>query len=255
VDLVELGQAGGVEGPGLELVGVRRRGRLQICLTRVCEVWDSWDRSWIDSPGLRVRPGRLTPVGWPRASPSFFLEVEVEAGEQKRKRCMVFIDGSNLYHALKETKRSVAIDFAYLVGELVTSGRELVRVYYYNAPVNERDDPEQHKRQQRFLSRMRRLPYFEVKLGRLVRRKHGMIERGVDVRLATDMVAMGVRDHYDVAILVSGDGDFADAVQAVKDAGKHVELAFPKCKALSNQLLEACDLHTPLEDSKHFRPM
>ncbi len=178
------------------------------------------------------------------------------ADEQKqKKRCMVFIDGSNLYHALKETGRSVQVDFAHLVGELVTSGRELVRVYYYNAPVNVSEVPEQHKRQQRFLSRMRQIPYFEVKLGRLVRRPHGMVEKGVDVRLATDMVAMGLRNHYDVAILVSGDGDFSDAVQAVKDAGLHVELAFPKCKALSTQLLEACDLHTPLEDSKHFRPM
>ena len=35
-------------------------------------------------------------------------------------------------------------------------------------------------------------------------------------------------DLYDIGILVSGDGDFAYAVQTVKDLGKHVEVAaFP----------------------------
>ncbi len=170
-----------------------------------------------------------------------------------QKRVMVFIDGSNLYHALKAVLGKANIDFKHLVQALVGPDRELARVYYYNAPVNAQEVPDQYKKQQSFFSGIKRLPYFELKLGRLVRRAQGMIEKGVDVRLATDMVAAGLRDRYDVAVLVSGDGDFADAVQVVKDAGKHVELAYPASAHPADALLDACDLFVDLETGKRLK--
>ncbi|MFP4475164.1 MAG: NYN domain-containing protein [Desulfatibacillaceae bacterium] len=45
-------------------------------------------------------------------------------------------------------------------------------------------------------------------------------EKAVDVKLAVDMI--NLRDNYDIALLVSGDQDYAPAVQAVKDFGKKV---------------------------------
>jgi uncharacterized LabA/DUF88 family protein len=45
-------------------------------------------------------------------------------------------------------------------------------------------------------------------------------EKAVDVRLACDMIML--RDIYDTAIVVSGDQDYAPAVQVLKDAGKTV---------------------------------
>jgi len=168
------------------------------------------------------------------------------------RRVMVFIDGSNFYHALRSQYGKTSVSFSHLVQSLVGAGRELVRVYYYNAPVSAEDVPEQHGKQQRFFSALRRLQYFEVKLGRLERRPHGMVEKGVDVFLATDMVAMGLRDRCDTAILVAGDGDFSYAVQVVKDEGKHVELAFPRCRSLANALLDTCDSHIDLREGTHL---
>ena len=43
--------------------------------------------------------------------------------------------------------------------------------------------------------------------------------------IATDMLVHAHRENYDVAVLVSADTDFADALQAVKDLGHHVEVA------------------------------
>ena len=43
--------------------------------------------------------------------------------------------------------------------------------------------------------------------------------------VATDLLRFAWENLYDVAVLVSGDGDFSYAVQAVKDMGKHVEVA------------------------------
>lgn len=49
-----------------------------------------------------------------------------------------------------------------------------------------------------------------------------MEEKGVEVGLAVDMVSQS--DAYDVAVLVSGDYDFAEAIQLVKSRGKQVHL-------------------------------
>jgi uncharacterized protein (TIGR00288 family) len=52
------------------------------------------------------------------------------------------------------------------------------------------------------------------------------VEKGIDIMLATDLLYFAWNDFYDVAVLVSGDSDFAYALQAVKNMGKHVEVAY-----------------------------
>lgn len=51
-------------------------------------------------------------------------------------------------------------------------------------------------------------------------RREFVREKGVDVFLAVDLLAL--KDTYDVAIIVSGDQDYAPAVKAVKNFGKQV---------------------------------
>ena len=143
------------------------------------------------------------------------------------------------------------VDFSHLVRKLIGPDRRLVRVYYYNAPVNHEEAPEQYKSQQKFFAMLRNLDYFEIRLGRLERRSGKIVEKGVDVKLGVDMVAFGARDLYDTAVLISGDGDFADAVQHVKDMGKHVELAFPHPRCF--HLRQICDKFILL-DSSFFTP-
>jgi len=43
--------------------------------------------------------------------------------------------------------------------------------------------------------------------------------------MACEMVVHALRDHYDVAIVVSGDRDFIPAIQQIQSAGKKVEVA------------------------------
>ena len=166
------------------------------------------------------------------------------------KRVIVFIDGSNFYFALKSTRGSANIDFAYLVRQIVGPERELVRVYYYNAPVNREEVPDQYKSQQKFFAALQALDFFEVKLGYLARRPQSgaIVEKGVDVKLAVDMVALAAKNLYDVGVLISADGDFADAVQHVKDMGKHVEVAYPSAHGIYH-LKQACDKFILLDDS------
>jgi len=58
--------------------------------------------------------------------------------------------------------------------------------------------------------------------------------------IATDLLYFAWSDFYDVAILVSGDADFAYAVQAVKNMGKHVEVAYFE-SGVSKDLLDIAD--------------
>ena len=147
------------------------------------------------------------------------------------KKVMVFIDGSNLYHNLKSIFGSTDLDYAKFISKLIGSQRELVRTYYYNCPLEQSEDSAAYKAQQRFFEYLYRIPDFEVRLGRLQLKKDKKVEKGVDVKLATDMLSKAFKNHYDVAILISGDGDFVEVVNQVKDLAKHVELVvFPNQK-------------------------
>ena len=61
------------------------------------------------------------------------------------------------------------------------------------------------------------------------------------MRLATDMLTHAYRGNFDVALLVSRDNDFADVLQAVKDLGRHVEVALFGPASSSTQLRVIAD--------------
>ena len=68
--------------------------------------------------------------------------------------------------------------------------------------------------------------------------------------VATDMLNLAWKDFYDIAVLVSGDSDFAYALQAVKNLGKHVEVAYFE-SVVSRDLLDIAD-YTHLLDRNYF---
>lgn len=154
-----------------------------------------------------------------------------------RERVMVFIDGNNLYHSLKHVMGRTNLDFHEFSRRLVQD-RQLIRVYYYNAPLNREDDEEKYRQQQSFFDSLDTVPYLTKKFGRLEKRlvKQTLpdgtfisvptyVEKGVDTFIVIDMLSHAYKDNYDTAILVSGDEDFAVLVDTIKDIGKHVEVA------------------------------
>ena len=67
-------------------------------------------------------------------------------------------------------------------------------------------------------------------------------EKGVDVALAVDMLTGAFEDLYDAAVLVSSDGDFKPAVEAVQRLGKRVEYLYFQGSTFSRALDQACDV-------------
>lgn len=154
-------------------------------------------------------------------------------------RVAIFIDGSNLYHALKTNFGRQDLNFAEFASKLCGS-RRLFRIYYYNVLLDPNQWPEGHREQQEFLNILRLTPYLEARLGSTKLGPSAPVEKGIDVMLATDLLYFAWRDFYDVAVLVSGDGDFAYALQAVKNLGKYVEVASFR-SGVSRDLLEVAD--------------
>ena len=143
---------------------------------------------------------------------------------RENDRVMVFIDGSNLYHVLTQSCGRHDLQFDKFAMKLA-NGRDLKRTYYYNIRQESDTNPIVGTEQQKFLDSMYDTPYVEVRLGIWKQRGEIMVEKGVDVMLATDLITHAYKDHYDTAIVVSGDADFYPALQAVKDVGKHIEVA------------------------------
>ena len=142
-------------------------------------------------------------------------------------RVAVFIDGSNLYHALEENCGRTDLNFATFAEKLADK-RPIYRTYYYNVRQTDRKRPRNargSKDQERFLNVLYGTQYLEVRLGRTREHQGVTVEKGVDIMLATDLLQYAWRDHYDTGIVVSGDGDFAYAIQTAKDLGKYIEVA------------------------------
>ena len=123
------------------------------------------------------------------------------------ERVAVFIDGSNFYFGCKDLLGHAKIDLNKL-SKILTNSRLLIRTYYYDAPLNKESDEAKYKLQQKFFERLKITPYLELRLGRLVKRNGVLVEKGIDVSIAIDMLTLAWNNVYDTAILVSGDGDF-----------------------------------------------
>jgi uncharacterized LabA/DUF88 family protein len=164
-----------------------------------------------------------------------------------RERVALFIDGSNLYNGMRENLANTRVNLQEFIRQLL-GHRTLTRAYYYNAPLT--DDYEQDLRdgQQRFFESLRRIPYVTVRLGRLHRRPDGsLVEKGIDVAIAVESLALAYENAYDTAVLVSGDSDYVELVEAIKRRGKHVECAMFKNQS-AGILLEHVDVFHPLDE-------
>jgi len=177
--------------------------------------------------------------------------LSVSSGEGRvhmgSERVAIFIDGSNLYHALEGTLKRHDLDFTQFVARLC-GDRCLFRTYYYNALQDVSVRPDAFKEQQEFLDTLRKTPYLEVRLGTIKTAQGTQVEKGVDIMLGTDLLYFAWKDLYDTAIVVSGDADFAYALQTVKNMGKHVEVAYFE-GATARELLAVADVRHQLDNA------
>jgi len=168
-------------------------------------------------------------------------------------RMAIFIDGSFLFHHAQSL--GIRIDYRELIR--IFRRREslphhIIAATYFTALPKETDMEEKHRN---FLKVLRRDIGIQVKSVPLLRH-HGSnggnsYSKGEDILLACNMVRGALLDHYDVAILASGDGDFVPAVNMVQDAGKRIRIAAFE-SSLSTSLREEANDVILLDDSKEY---
>lgn len=157
-------------------------------------------------------------------------------------RIVVFIDGQNFYNDCKKAFGKGEI-YPHLLGHELCSSRfgndrQLKQVRFYTGIHTPDRNPKMHAYMTRRLEMMKatnvwtfarplryskqwvknrddKPEFVEITKGR---------EKGVDVRLALDLVRLALEGEYDVAVVVSTDTDLDEAVKDVLDLRKRTEI-------------------------------
>ena len=156
------------------------------------------------------------------------------ARREEFDRVSIFFDMSNLYFAAKDM--GIRIDYARLLDFLVGE-RRLQRAYAYLGVAQ--DDENSHS----FITWLSRNG-FRVRTKLLRRYEDGTTKANLDMELAIDLLTQA--PHLDVAIIVSGDGDFVGLVDAAQRAGLRVEVAATP-RQTSTDLIDVADRFIDLE--------
>ncbi len=82
---------------------------------------------------------------------------------------------------------------------------------------------------------------------------HKARQKQVDILLALDMYRLAATGKVDMAILISGDGDFVPALQAVKDQGVLTKLVHIAGTGVENELKLVADTHLEIGEADFRR--
>ncbi len=144
------------------------------------------------------------------------------------KRVAVFIDGNNFYFGLRKVygkdKSLKNFDFQSFANFLAGEGK-VVGIYYYNAQLDREFNSKKFQSQKEFFAKLRKIPNFHLVLCKLLKRnitgtnKHYYIIKGDDI----NMVDGSAYNKFDIAVLVSGDGDFVPAVCSIQRRNKKIQ--------------------------------
>ena len=148
-------------------------------------------------------------------------------------RSFVFIDGNNFYFKLKELSSRIEGVYALLDFDFTRFTRWLAQPneceqvrYYIGALKRQRSNEKSEKMyadQQRLIGRLQQ-QRVTVIFGQLIRHPDRTFhEKGVDVRLAVEMIRFAREDAYDTAYLLSSDTDLVPAVEEVRSLGKNIQ--------------------------------
>jgi hypothetical protein len=165
-------------------------------------------------------------------------------------RVVAYVDGFNLYFGLKQKgwRRYYWLDIQLLAQQLPKFNQQLQCTKYFTARIG--GPPDKQGRQARFIEALETLPGVHLFFGKYQINARTCPrcgfsdsvpnEKMTDVNIAVELFRDAVADLYDIALLISADGDLAPVVRAVREsfADKRVVVAFPPARH-STELQEA----------------
>ncbi len=151
-----------------------------------------------------------------------------------KNRAILFIDGNNFYYRQKtllsgKKEIFILLDFNFVnFSKNLIKSDELVDIRYYIGAVqrqwgtNKEKSERMYADQQKLIAKLQQQK-IPVILGNLIQHSDKSFhEKGVDVRLAVEMIRLAREDKYDTAYLLSSDTDLVPAVEEVQLLGKRV---------------------------------
>jgi len=176
--------------------------------------------------------------------------------EPVQKRAIAFIDGQNLFHHAK-----AAFGYTYPNYDVLVLARagcssrdwDLAQCRFYTGIPDANEDPSRNRFWVNKTAQMGRVGV-EV-ITRPVRYRNKTVrlpdgstytflageEKGIDVRIALDVLAGAINDHYDVGIIFSQDQDLSEVALEIRTISKQqdrwikVACAFPDSPTASNR--------------------
>lgn len=148
-------------------------------------------------------------------------------------KAFVFIDGSNFYFRLRDLSEQVNGKYSLLnfnfrgLAEWIVQPDTLMEAHYYVGAIRRQRNNEKAEKmyanQQKLIAKLQQQKIF-ITLGQLIQHPDKTFhEKGVDVRLAVEMIRFARENKYDIAYLLSSDTDLVAAVEEVKSFGKKVQ--------------------------------
>ena len=166
----------------------------------------------------------------------------------EKEKCAIFIDGGYFNKVSKSFFNEPKIDYLKL-SEKISSDLNLTRLrtyFYHCLPIVRKDNKEDVVKQsnmQKFLSNLKRLPRFEVKLGRLQFICNQFKQKMIDVLMSLDIATMSYENQIQHAVIIAGDSDFVPAIKKAKEYGIIVHLYYHPSSAHNEILDEVDELH------------
>jgi uncharacterized LabA/DUF88 family protein len=149
------------------------------------------------------------------------------------KNVAMFVDVANMYYAARG--QDVDVDYVALLKH-ATKGRDLIRAYAYTGL-----DPE-NENQRKFIDFLGKNGYKPV-IKDIRKFGDGRMKANLDIELVVDLFRLA--DRMDIAVIVSGDGDFAPAIKALQDKGVRAEVISFKPNT-SSDLIAVADEFTDI---------
>jgi len=188
------------------------------------------------------------------------MQLQPQSNAQPR-RAVVLIDNGYLAAILRDEFSSQRISYQK-ISDGICQGYERLRTYVYDCLPYQSNPPSTTERlllagKQKFFDSLRRLSATDVKFGKLRPREGGhFVQKGVDIRLAIDLVQLASKRQIQAAFLIAGDADFVPAVEIAKAEGVSVTLYHSSGlqrdsqghyhKKYSDELWTACDYRVPI---------
>jgi uncharacterized protein (TIGR00288 family) len=149
--------------------------------------------------------------------------------KEDKQRVAIFLDGSNFYHRMKDAeldfKQSLGFNYKSFA-EWLAYDRNIVSMTYYVGLVRKEQgntkSEELVKNQQKLFANLKKQNWI-IKTGYMMKQNNAYKEKGVDVRLAVDLLDMAYQGKYDVAIIVSSDTDLIPSIERCRELGKKIE--------------------------------